>query len=366
MNIKHTLLATSLLFVSAPALAWQAVLPASIPDPANNPSTPEKVYLGQALYFEKRLSSDGTIACASCHLPDQGGDDNLPVSPGVGGALGTRNAQTVLNAGLMSAQFWDGREPTLEEQAKQPLINPVEHGLLSHADAEAIIQGISGYTPLFNAAFGGSNNITIDNIAKAIAAFERTLLTPNSPFDQFLNGNTSAMTANQQAGMNLFNAIGCTNCHRDELLARQGAPGQGFMRPFPVFTANADFIAFDATYDLTSDLGLGALTGNPSDNNRFKVQSLRNITETAPYFHNGSVSDLAEAVRIMAAGQLNMTLTQTQVDLLVDFLGTLTGDLPNPQPIVVGSGPGVPTLPAGFALLLILAIPVLRYLQRKL
>ena len=370
MNTKQVIASISLLVVSATTLAaplwWQAVLPSSIPDPANNPSSPEKVFLGQALYFDKRLSADGTIACASCHLPNQGGDDNVSTSPGVSGLQGTRNAQTVLNAGLMSAQFWEGREPTLEEQAKAPLINPVEHGLTSHASVVAIVQGVSGYTPLFDAAFGGSGQINIDNITKAIAAFERTLLTPNSPYEQFINGNTAAMTANQQTGMALFESLNCVQCHRDVLLARQGAPGQPFLQLFPKFPANADFIGFNASYDLTSDLGLAEVTGNTSDNNRFKVQSLLNIAETAPYFHNGSVADLDEAVRIMAAGQLNITLTQTQVDQLVDFLGTLTGDLPDPQPITVsdGSGPGIPALPAGFAVLLILAIPLLRALKR--
>lgn len=342
--------------------AFPVVLPASVTDPVDNVSNSAKVELGNALYFDTRLSSAGTIACASCHLPDQGGDDNLPTSPGVFAAIGTRNAQTVLNAGFMSAQFWEGREPTLEEQAKTPFINPVEMGLPDHAAVEAIVQGIDAYQPMFDAAFGApATPITIDNIVKAIAAFERTLLTPNSPFDQYINGNLAAMTANQISGMNEFDSVGCTQCHADELLARQGASGTPFLQKFPKFPANADFIAFDLTYDLTSDLGRGEFTGIPADNNRFKVQTLRNIVETAPYFHNGSVSDLSEAVRIMAASQLDTTLTPTQVSQIVDFLAATTGDLPNPTPVVVPNNPpvAVPVLPPLFALLLVIALPIL-------
>lgn len=342
--------------------AFPVALPASAPDPIDNPSNPAKVELGNALFFDTRLSSDGTIACASCHLSDQGGDDNLPTSPGVFGAIGTRNAQSVLNTGFMSAQFWEGRAPTLEEQAKAPFINPIEMGLPDHAAVEAIVQGIDAYQPLFDAAFGAANTpITIDNIVKAIAAFERTLLTPDSPFDHYINGDTGAMTANQIAGMNEFINVNCIQCHADELIARQSSAGSPFLQKFPKFPTNADFIAFDSTYDLTSDLGRGAFTGNASDNNRFKVPSLRNVAETAPYFHNGSVPDLAEAVRIMAAGQLNTTLTETQVSQIVDFLGATTGTLPNPTPVVVPDNPAiaVPVLPPAFALLLILAFPLL-------
>lgn len=358
-SIISVIFIQTVLSTSASA-AFPVALPASVPDPVDNISNPDKVALGNALYFDTRLSSDGTIACASCHIPDQGGDDGLSTSPGIGGALGTRNAQSVLNTGFMSAQFWDGREPTLEEQAKQPFINPDEMGLTDHAAVEAIVQGIDAYQPMFDAAFGSVNTpINIDNIVKAIAAFERTLLTPNSPFDQYINGDTGAMTANQIAGMNEFINVNCIQCHADELIARQGAAGTAFFQKFPRFPSNADFIAFDGTYDLTSDLGLGSITGIAADNNRFKVPSLRNVVETAPYFHNGSVNDLAEAIRIMAAGQLNTTLTPTQISQIVDFLGATTGDLPNPTPVVVpdNSPIGIPVLPPVFILLLVIALP---------
>ena len=235
-------------------------------------------------------------------------------------------------------------------------------GLAYHAAVEAIVQGIDAYQPMFDAAFGAPNTpVTIDNIVKAIAAFERTLLTPNSPYDQYINGDSGAMTANQIAGMNLFQSVNCIQCHADELLAKQGVPGTPFLQKFPKFPANTDFIAFDATYDLTSDLGRGEFTGNAADNNKFKVPSLRNVAVTAPYFHNGSVSDLAEAVRIMAAGQLDTTLTETEVNQIVDFLGATTGDLPDPTPVVVPDNPpvGVPVMPPLFALLLVIALPVL-------
>lgn len=321
-------------------------LPSSVVDPVANMSNPAKVLLGNALYFDKRLSSDGTIACASCHLPDQGGDDNLPVSPGIGSEIGTRNAQGVFNTGFMSAQFWDGRAPTLEEQAKQPFINPVEMGLENHDAVVTIVESIDAYQVYFDAAFGLNTVITIDEIVEAIAAFERTLLTPNSPFDNYINGDTGAMTADQVAGMDLFIAKGCDTCHDGALFARQRDPGMPFLKKFPEFPANVDFIALNAALglenDLLLDLGRGATTSFSVENNFWKVQSLRNIDLTAPYFHNGSVETLTEAVKFMATGQLDMVLTETEgktlitdeeISLIVDFLGALTGDIPNPEPM---------------------------------
>ena len=369
MRIIQITLSTLLLTMSASAIAaFGDALPSSIAEAGD---TPAKITLGNALYFDNRLSSDGTISCASCHVPGLGGDDGLPTSPGVGTNIGTRNAQTVLNAGLMSAQFWEGREPTLEAQAMGPFINPIEMGLTNHAELEAIVQGISGYQALFDNAFGAPATIDTTNIVDAIAAFERTLLTPNSPYDQFWAGNTAAMTADQVTGMNLFQSKNCTQCHTDVLLARQSSPGNPFLQLFPKFPLNTDFDTLNTALgapgsaaNLLTDLGRGAFTGNSADDNRWKVQSLRNIAETGPYFHNGAVATLDEAVKIMGTAQLDLelgtSLTQTEVDRIVDFLGALTGTLPSPTPVSVAHVPtsAAPVMSTGFALLMALVLSV--------
>ncbi|MEQ8234002.1 MAG: cytochrome c peroxidase [Gammaproteobacteria bacterium] len=341
--------------------AWDA-LPAVAPAPPDNPTTPAKVTLGNALYFDTRLSADGTIACASCHVPAVGGDDGRRVSLGVGGAPGTRNAPTVLNAAFFSAQFWDGRAASLEAQALGPMVNPVEMGNLSHAEVTAMLESIAGYRPLFDAAFGAGTPITIENVAKAIAAFERTLLTPDSPFDRYVNGDTSALTATQIAGMNRFAGIGCTDCHAGAHFAGPPQPdGTPFLQRFPRYTTSS----YVAQYDLLADTGRFQVTGVPSDRHKYKVPSLRNVALTAPYFHNGAVATLPEAVRVIAQVQLDLTLDDDAVAELVAFLEALTGELPAVEPVIVADDPPgtvqVPTLPLVAAGLLIAALLLIRH-----
>ncbi len=303
--------------------AWEA-LPEVAPAPANNPTTAEKVELGKMLYMDPRFSSTGTVSCNSCHNVMEGGDDSRAVSMGVHGKTGGRNAPTVWNSAFHSVQFWDGRVDLLEDQAKGPVTNPVEMGVSDLEKAMDRVRAIPGYKPAFEKAFG-KDSMTVDNAAKAVAAFERTLITPNSPYDRFVKGDSSALSAQQQRGMDKFAATGCTACHSGAAFNGPKQPfGQGFYAKFPTFSDN-DYVS---KYDLAADKGRVEATGKEADAHMFRVSTLRNITDTAPYFHNGSVNDLSEAVRIMAKTQLNKDLSEADVKDIVAFLSALTGEYP--------------------------------------
>jgi cytochrome c peroxidase len=315
--------AVSLFATQANAVEWQA-LPDAAPAPADNPTTDAKVELGKMLFMDPRFSSTGTVACNSCHNVMEGGDDSRPVSMGVHGKTGGRNAPTVWNSAFHSVQFWDGRAPTLEEQAKGPVANPVEMGMADVETAMDRVRKIPGYKVYFDKAFG-ENSMTVDNAAKAVAAFERTLITPNSAYDKYVKGDKQAMTEQQVRGMNKFASTGCTGCHSGAAFnGPEMKPGEGFFTKFPTFTDNK----YVAQYRLADDRGRQEVTGDKADANMFRTQTLRNITDTAPYFHNGSVNDLAEAVRVMAKTQLNMDLQDAEVNDIVAFLGALTGEYP--------------------------------------
>lgn len=306
---------------------WQA-LPDQAPAPADNPTTPAKVLLGKMLYFDPRLSSTGTVSCFSCHNVMEGGDDHRPTSIGVHGQLGGRNAPTVWNAAFQSVQFWDGRAPSLEAQAKGPIVNPVEMGMPKLELAVDRIRRIPGYRPYFDNAFGAGAPIDADTIAKAIAAYERTLITPNSPYDRFVKGDKKALTAQQQRGMQEFADIGCTSCHSGPNFSGPALPmGTGFFMKFPTYLNNP----YVAEYHLLDDGGKAVQTGKAEDQNVWRVPTLRNLVYTAPYFHNGLVKSLPEAVRVMAATQLNKRPTDAQVADIVAFLEALTGEFPDQQ-----------------------------------
>lgn len=304
---------------------WQA-LPETAPAPADNPTTATKVELGKMLYFDTRFSSTGTMSCFSCHNVMEGGDDHRPTSIGVHGQVGSRNAPTVWNAAFHSAQFWDGRAPTLEEQAKGPPTNPIEMGMANLDATIGRIRAIPGYKPYFETAFGKGEVITMDNAAKAIAAYERTLITPNSPYDLYVKGDKKAMTEQQIRGMDTFAKTGCTACHSGPAFSGPAnlAMGQGFLMKFPTFPGSA----YDTQYKLSEDLGRYTVTQKDADKNLWRVQTLRNLTYTAPYFHNGSVKSLDEAVRVMAKTQLNKDLSADEVKDIVAFLGALDGPFP--------------------------------------
>jgi len=283
-------------------------LPGAMPGSEND--TPERIALGKKLYFEKRLSVNDKQSCASCHRLEDGfaGVDNLPVSPGAKGELGTRNSPTVLNAGWQDSQFWDGRAEDLVEQAKGPILNPIEMGMPDEQSVEEKIRGIAEYRNAFTSAFPGDEPaITYQNIAEAIAAFERTLITP-SRFDDFLNGDADALSAAEQRGLKTFIKIDCKACHDGKLVGGETYEPLGKEHP----------------YENQADQGMYALTKDEDDRMFFKVAPLRNVALTAPYFHDGKITTLDEAVRKMGKLQLDEELTDKQVTDITGFLKALT------------------------------------------
>jgi cytochrome c peroxidase len=318
----HLILFGILLSDIAQAAQWEA-LPEEAPAPADNPTTPEKVELGKMLYFDPRFSSTGTVSCFSCHNVMEGGDDHRSVSIGVHGQAGSRNSPTVFNAAFHSAQFWDGRAATLEEQAKGPVVNPIEMGMVDLDKTIERIRAIPGYKPYFDAAFKPGDNITMDNAAKAIAAYERTLITPNSAYDHYVKGDKSTMTEQQVRGMEKFASVGCTSCHSGAAFSGPKLPpGQGFFMKFPIYTDNE----YVSKYRFMEDIGRMQVTMNEVDKNVWRVPTLRNLIYTAPYMHNGAVKTLDEAVRVMAKTQLNKDLSKQDVEDMVAFLEALTGE----------------------------------------
>ena len=305
--------------------AQSFLLPQKAPEPKDNPTTKAKVDLGRKLFFDPRLSVDGTVSCNSCHNVMASGSDNRPVSVGVKGQRGGRGAPTVFNAAFLSVQFWDGRAQSLEEQAKGPLTNPIEMGMPNQDAVVERLKKTPGYPELFAGAFSGRDPVTIDNVAKAIAAFERTLITPNSPFDRWAKGQASAISNAAKRGFQRMNEIGCVSCHSGPAFAGPTLPvGTGFYQKFPTFTDN-DYVR---KYDLAADAGRQNVTGLKADANMFRVPSLRNVGVTAPYFHNGRVTSLQDAIRIMGKTQLNQELSNKDVDDIYAFLLTLTGEIP--------------------------------------
>ncbi|GAB6066592.1 cytochrome-c peroxidase [Aquifex pyrophilus] len=289
-----------------------------------NPVTPEKVKLGKMLYYDPRLSKSGLISCNTCHNLARYGVDNLPTSIGHRWAIGPRNAPTVYNAAIHIAQFWDGRAKDVEEQALGPIVNPIE---MANTEENVVktLKSIPEYVELFKKAFPNEKDpVKYVNIGKAIGAFERTLMTP-SRFDEFLKGNTDALTEQEKRGLKTFIEVGCAGCHN-------GAGVGGHM--FAKFGAITEYWKVTYPYVLKEkptikvDFGRFGVTKNEADIFVFKVPSLRNIEHTYPYFHDGSVWSLEDAVRIMAKTQLGKELTDQQVKDIVAFLKALTGEIP--------------------------------------
>ena len=312
--IAFLILGTTTIFAADPDLLILRAnrifspLPETMPGSEND--TPERIALGKKLYFEKRLSINDTQSCASCHRLEDGfaGVDNLPTSPGARGELGTRNSPTVLNAGWQDSQFWDGRAEDLVEQAKGPILNPVEMGMPDEQAVVEKLRGIAEYRKDFASAFQGDDPaITYQNIAEAIAAFERTLITPGR-FDDFLNGDADALNAVERRGLETFIKLDCRSCHDGILLGGETYEPLGKKNP----------------YENQADQGMYTLTKDESDRMFFKVAPLRNVALTAPYFHDGKINTLEEAVRKMGWLQLDETLTDEQVSDIVSFLKALT------------------------------------------
>ncbi len=287
---------------------------------------PAMAELGKMLFFDPRLSKSGAISCNSCHNLATGGVDNLTSSIGHGWQIGPINSPTVLNAGLHLAQFWDGRAADLKEQAGGPIANPGEMAS-SHTLAVQTIQSISGYASHFKAAFG-DEKVDIDRITTAIASFESTLLTPGAKFDRWLGGDDNALTAEELRGYEHFKQKGCVGCHAGPVIGGEMYQKFGLVHPY--------------TRD-TKNVGRFAVTKQPQDKFVFKVPSLRNIELTYPYFHDGSVWTLSEAVDVMAWHQLGIKLSKTENSELVAFLKSLTGQQPRIElPILPPSGENTP------------------------
>lgn len=297
------------------------------PSPPDNPATPEKIALGRELFFDKRLSSTKTVSCNTCHniLNDgkkaPSGTDNLALSVGVHGAHGKRNAPTVWNSGLRRALFWDGRARSLEEQASGPIMNPAEMGMKDAKSVEEAVHQIPEYSEKFRKAFSHPKSrtpykATMDEIAKALAAFERTLVTVDSPFDRFRKGETNAISEAGHRGWKKFHQHGCIACHAAPTFNQEDY----FIR-FPLREAKD----YDSRFKFTADEGRFNVTQEFKDRNLWRVPSLYNVAETGPYFHNGSVASLEEAIKIMAKAQLGKVLPAEDVSDIVEFLKSLTG-----------------------------------------
>jgi cytochrome c peroxidase len=292
-------------------LAMFAPLPETIPAKSAGPLE-ARVALGRQLYYDARLSKSQTISCNSCHDLAKYGMDGQPTSAGFKGQHGDRNSPTVYNAAAHFVQFWDGRAPDVEEQAKGPVLNPVEMAMSSGDEVVAVLKTIPEYVDEFHKAFPDAKDpVTYDNVGLAIGAFERGLLTP-SRWDKFLKGDQAALTPEEQAGANAFIAAGCPTCHAGKLLGGNLYQKIGVMKPYPD----------------TSDPGRFKVTKNEADRMMFKVPSLRNIAMTGPYFHNGKVATLDQAVAQMGEYQLGKQMSPQEVSSVVTFLKTLTGEIP--------------------------------------
>ena len=269
------------------------------------------VELGKKLYFDPRLSKSGFISCNSCHNLSMGGTDNLKTSIGHNWQQGPINAPTVLNSSMNLAQFWDGRAADLKEQAGGPIANPGEMAF-THTLALEVLESIPAYVTEFTQVFG-PDCINIDQVTEAIAEFEKTLVTPNSHFDQWLLGDSSAITSEELAGYQLFKDSGCVACHMGPALGGTSFQKMGLVSPYE--TENAA-------------QGLVAVTGEDADRFKFKVPTLRNVELTYPYFHDGEAATLTVAVDIMGRLQLGRDFDESDIEQIVAFLKTLTGEQP--------------------------------------
>ena len=268
--------------------------------------------LGKKLYFDPRLSKSGFISCNSCHNLSMGGTDNLKTSIGDRWQQGPINAPTVLNSSLNVAQFWDGRAADLKAQAGGPIANPGEMAF-THTLAVSVLESIPQYVTEFKLVFG-ADGIDIDKVTDAIAEFEKTLVTPNSPFDQWLLGDEDALTDKELAGYQLFKSSGCTACHNGPAVGGNSFQKMGIVEPYQS-TSPAE--------------GMSGVTGKDADRFKFKVPTLRNVEMTYPYFHDGEAETLAEAVDVMGRLQLGKKFSEEENAQIVAFLKTLTGDQPS-------------------------------------
>jgi cytochrome c peroxidase len=343
--------------VASMAFAGQLGLP-PVPIPPDNPQTAEKVKLGDKLFHDKRFSSTGQVSCSTCHDREKGFTDGLEVSEGIHALRGTRNAPTVINAAFMKVQFWDGREPSLEAQSTQPFLNPVEMGLLDHEPILKIVRSDPEYATLFKAAFGKSGEqITMAEVSKAIAAFERSLVSGNSPFDRFqYGGDKKAMSEAAVRGLDVFRNQGrCVSCHvieetqalfTDSKFHNIGVAAHRMPRGLDELSAAVDEVKRMGTdvavlsNPKTESIGRYAVSRQLPDIGAFKTPTIRNVELTAPYMHDGSLKTLEEVVQfynnggrlretdpepqLLSGGIRPLNLTAEQQADLVEFMKALT------------------------------------------
>jgi cytochrome c peroxidase len=356
MSIRIILSAVLLIFFGTGTLFSQERLPLGLPQvvvPKGNPQSPEKIALGKRLFEDKRFSADGTVSCANCHDPAKAFIDGLPVAEGIKKLKGTRNSPTVINAAYYTSQFWDGRQPTLEEQAKDPFLNPVEHGLSDHQFIVAIIRKDPDYLEQFKKIFGVSpDEITIDHVVKAISSFERSVISGDSPFDRYMyGGDKNALSESAKRGLELYKGKArCQECHTisashalftDNKFHNLGV---GFKKIRPrlreivkeVKMAQQKGRELDEsilTKSEVSELGRFVVTGKLSDIGAFKTSSLRNIAVTGPYMHDGSLTTLEEVMELYnKGGEKNpflgsvrvLNLTDGEIKDIIAFLRSLT------------------------------------------
>lgn len=277
-----------------------------------------KVVLGKHLFFDTRLSGEGNISCNSCHDLKTYGVDNKRFSPGdAPGTIGGRNSPTVFHASLHKMQFWDGRAADVEEQAGGPILNPLEHNIKDEQQLVDRLKEVELYQELFAKAYGDQDPITFDNLTNAIGAFERTLI-PESRFDEYLEGDQSALNTQEKKGLKAFIDSGCITCHSGPALGGQMLQKFGLFHDYWKHTESEDI-----------DLGLFDISERESEKYFFKVPGLRNIVHTGPYFHDGSVEDLSASVKIMGKLQRNVDLTDDEIDDIVAFFGSLSSDIPD-------------------------------------
>ncbi|HEX6736602.1 MAG TPA: cytochrome-c peroxidase [Azonexus sp.] len=309
--MKRTILAAAIAALSGLAISPAVAEPIQPIKPAANINL-GMVELGKKLYFDPRLSKSGFISCNSCHNLSMGGTDNIPTSIGDKWQQGPINAPTVLNSSLNLAQFWDGRAADLKAQAGGPIANPGEMAF-THTLAINVLESIPGYVREFRQVFG-KDKISIEEVTLAIAEFEKTLVTPNSRFDQWLLGRKDALSADEQAGYKLFKDSGCVACHNGEAVGGNSFQKMGVVEPYKTKATAA---------------GRADVTGKDADRFNFKVPTLRNVEMTYPYFHDGAANTLTEAVDTMGRLQLGKKFTKDENARIVAFLKTLTGDQPN-------------------------------------
>ncbi len=327
--MKKSLLATAIALLSGAVIGQSALAASKEPIQPISPakiSNPALVELGKKLYFDPRLSKSGFISCNSCHNLSMGGTDNIKTSIGHNWQEGPINAPTVLNSSLNLAQFWDGRAADLKAQAGGPIANPGEMAF-THTLAINVLQSIPGYVAEFKKAFG-NDTVDIEKVTKAIAAFEETLVTPNSRFDKWLKGDKKALSQNELEGYKLFKDSGCVACHNGPAVGGNSFQKMGIVEAYKA-SSPAE--------------GRSAVTGKDADRFNFKVPTLRNVEMTYPYFHDGAANTLTEAVDTMGRLQLGKKFTADENAKIVAFLKTLTGDQPNfKMPILPPSADATP------------------------